>query len=90
MQGTASNSHSEEEGEPCQPICPNILVNKSRKDKTWSSVSNSSFIFVLDFKFWLVLVEGNKVKLKNAIKFQDLMENSIFFSPSLTGLKFGG
>ena len=30
---------------------------ENKQNKTWSSVSNSSF--VLDYKFWLVLVEGN-------------------------------
>ena len=58
------------------------------------SVSNSRFIFVLDYKFWLVSVEVNKVnslsKLKNAIKIQDLLLNGKFhlFNPSLIGLKF--
>ena len=61
----------------------NFIANKTIfYNKTWSSVSNSSFIFVLDFKFWLVLVEGNKVKslskLKNAIKTQDLLLNEKF------------
>ena len=42
----------------------NFIANKTIfYNKTWSSVSNSSFIFVLDFKFWLVLVEGNKVNV---------------------------
>ena len=57
-------------------------LKTSNIDKTWSSVSNSSFILVLDYKFWLVLVEGNKVNslslLKNAIKLQDLLFNGKF------------
>ena len=60
----------------------NNLFLESKINKTWSSVSNSSFIFVLDYKFWLLLVEGNKVnslsKLKNAIKIQDLLLNGKF------------
>ena len=49
-------------------------------------MSNSSFIFVLDYKFWLVLVEGNKVnslsQLKNAMIIQDLLQGVFFFLPS--------
>ena len=56
------------------------MQGKNTGNKTWSSVSNSSF--VLDYKFWLVLVEGNKVNsfswLKNGIQIQDLLFNGKF------------
>ena len=62
-----------------------VDLKVNNKDKTWSTVSNSSFIFVLNYEFWLVLVEGNKInslsKLKNVRKFRiySLMESSPFF-----------
>ena len=40
---------------------PNTKGQYNMQNKTWSSVPNSSF--VLDYKFCLVLVEGNKVNL---------------------------
>ena len=54
----------------------NCLVRlKQMINKTWSSVSNSSVLFVFDLKFRFYLVEGNKV-------------NALFISKKLCLKKF--